>query len=264
MVSQRNRILNIIEILKTFNIEVNIGKNKARGNRGFFAVSKNFYRIDIAKGLSEELVERTLVHEFAHFVHYINDNSLKSLEFIFPNNDFIMEELLKITVDLVPKDSIKPLFDLKTKVTQEINDLIAQLKQIYFKFDTNKPFNIIEDKIKGTPYKYLLKHDRVKFVNFFQTKIYTVQDFMGDQDVNLYLNLKSKQRTLKRIKSKISRMNKYYNSPTELFARSFEQFIFNPKFLQENTPNLYLLYIKAVEYDKVPEITNFIKNFKKL
>ena len=130
MVSKRNRIVDLENYLKSCGIEVNVGKNKARGNKGYFKVKGADFRIDIAKGQSEDVILKTLAHEFAHFVHYYFDKSLKNLDFIFDkNNEEILPELLNITVDSIPKDSIEPLFNLKNDVKQEILSLTKQLKE---------------------------------------------------------------------------------------------------------------------------------------
>ena len=70
MASERNRILNCVNFLEKQGIRVNIGKNKARGNKGFFKVGRDLYRIDVAKGLDDEVIISTLCHEFSHFIHY--------------------------------------------------------------------------------------------------------------------------------------------------------------------------------------------------
>ena len=41
MVSERNRIIRLKEYFESLGIEVNIGKNKARGNKGFFRGTNN-------------------------------------------------------------------------------------------------------------------------------------------------------------------------------------------------------------------------------
>ena len=92
MASERNRILNLIEYIQSYGITVNIGKNKAQVNKGFFKVTnKEKYRIDIAKGLDEISILSCLVHEFSHFIHYKYDNTLKNLDFILDskNDTFI-------------------------------------------------------------------------------------------------------------------------------------------------------------------------------
>jgi hypothetical protein len=69
--------LDLENYLKSCGIEVYVGKNNARGNKGYFKVKGADFRIDIAKGQSEDVILKTLAHEFAHFVHYYYDKSLK-------------------------------------------------------------------------------------------------------------------------------------------------------------------------------------------
>jgi len=261
MVSKRNRILNLENYIKSCGIDVNIGKNKARGNKGFFKVKGSDFRIDIAKKQNEEAILKTLAHEFAHFVHYNYDKSLKKLDFIFDDeNETILAELLNITVDSISKDSIKPLFQIKEGLKTDILNITEKLKQQFgFNENVESCFNI-EQKIRKTNLKYLLKYDRVKVVEFLATKVYTIEDLDECSDTNLYLKLKSKQRALKRVNSKISRLNKYYNSPTELFARSFELYIADNNKLLRIAPNVHKEFEKALKEDKIKLLTGFVKN----
>ena len=97
------------------------------------------------------------MHEFAHYVHYTYDKTLKSLDFIIDENDELTEELIKLTVDS--------------------------------------------------------------------------------------------------INSKISRLNRYYNSPTELFARSMEAYILNREVFLKKAPNL----AKHYNQSHLPLIENLEK-----
>ena len=56
---------NLVAFLKDLGIEVKTN-TKARGNQGLY--QKN--RIDISRGLKEEDAISTLVHEFAHHIHF--------------------------------------------------------------------------------------------------------------------------------------------------------------------------------------------------
>ena len=202
MVSQRNRIINLVNYLETLGIIVNIGKNKARGNKGFFKVVNNNYRIDIANNLTEDAILRVLVHEFAHYVHYKNDKSLKSLDFILPNlNDDLHEELISLTVESIPKESIKPLFDIKERLENELRTTQSSF------------FNNI------------------------------------------------KQRQLRSINSKIQRLNRYYNSYTELFARSMEIYVLENDKFSKKAPLLKKLYDSEFSKKQNLELSNFIKIF---
>ncbi len=199
MACERNRILDITQYFESLGIEVNIGKNKARGNKGFFKADNQNFRIDIAKGQTEETIIRTLVHEFAHYVHYSYDKTLKSLDFIINEDDNLTEELIKLTVDSIPKESVAPIFQAKDKIKSEIKKLPKSL--------TNK------------------------------------------------LKLNFLQKELNRINSRILRLNKYYNSPTELFARSIETYILDKEVFIKQAPNLAKYYKQS----DIPLIENLQK-----
>lgn len=238
MVSERNRIIRLKEYFESLGIEVNIGKNKARGNKGFFRGTKNGgYRIDIANNLDEESVLSVLAHEFAHYIHFCQDNKLENLDFAFGNvTDCMQEELINLTVKKIPKKEAATLFDMKENVNKEIKALADKIKQTEADFKISKPNKKLE-RFLSSPLKYFLKYDRVKIFN----KIYSVTD-LSDYDLSdeqkYYLELKSKQRALKRINSRISKLNKYYNAPTELFARFFETYALSKNEAYELAPEL--------------------------
>ena len=146
MASKRNRIIEIKNYLESCGVTINIGKNKAQGHTGFFKASKNTYRIDIAKGLAEDDILKALAHEFAHFLHYSYDKTLKSLDFVFPNTDEYIEELIKITVENIPKNNAKQLFDIKDNIQNEIQQISLKIKNIYPDFKENKDYSLLEEK----------------------------------------------------------------------------------------------------------------------
>ena len=117
MVSERDRIIELSRYFNSLGIEVNIGKNKAQGNKGFFKSQGDSFRIDISKGLDDAAILSTLVHEYAHYIHYQYDKSLKALGFLTTNfTDVMQEELLNLTVLSIPKESIKPFFLQKESI----------------------------------------------------------------------------------------------------------------------------------------------------
>ncbi len=208
MVGERDRILTLINYVESLGLEVNYGKNKARGNKGFFRVKSEKYRIDISKDLDSTETLRVLVHEFSHYIHYMNDKTLKSLDFLDKEiDDVLMEELISLTVDSIPKETIKPLFDMQTALKKTIVELQGH------KFDI---FKLSELRIK--------------------------------------------KRMLNSVNNKISRINRYYNSATELFARSMEEFILNNETFQSKAPNLFNVYTNYVNKNSL--LLNFIKNVK--
>ena len=120
----------------------------------------------------------------------------------------------------------------------------------------------MEKSLRKTPYKYLLKYDRVKLFGFFSSKLYSITDIKNSTELSKdeinYLIIKSKQRALKRINSKINKLNRYYNSNTELFARAIELFIKDKEYFKNNAPTLYDQINNAIETSRVPELRNLI------
>ena len=258
MASQRNRIIDLQNYLKSLNIDINIGKTKAHGNKGIFLHRMNKYRIDISKNLEEEEILSVLLHEFAHYVHYTYDSSLKSLDFIFENyNEEVHEELIKVTVQNVPKKFATMLYSKKENLSKEIKNLVSILKLKYpdFKLSHNNKF--IESELSN-PLKYLLKYDRVKIFN----KIYSIdkldEDFSLNDVQKNYIILKSKQRSLRRINSKINKLNRYYNNPSEMFARFVEMFYTQPEKLKSIAPVAYSKMEKTLipEFKQINNIIN--------
>ncbi len=255
MASERNRIINIKKYIESCGVEVNIAKNKARGNKGFFKAKGTDFRIDIAKNQTEDSMLSILAHEFAHYAHYCFDKTLKNLDFVFDKPEEVyLPELLDITVDSIPRHTIEPLFNLKEELKQSIATIQKDLSL------RNIDYIRLEQKIKKTKYKYLLSHDRVKVWEGFFCRYYSIAELNDNSDETLFLKLKSKQRALKRVNSKINKLNKYYNSPTELFARSFEMYITDKDRLFKIAPNIYQSYEDMLFQNKNELLKGFIKN----
>ena len=64
---------------------------------------------------------------------------------------------------------------------------------------------------------------------------------------------------MRKINSKIAKLNKYYNSPTELLARSFEYYITNPNIMNLKAPLVKKHYDKIVKENLIPEFTLLTK-----
>lgn len=207
MVSERNR--SIKKYLEALGIEVNICKNKARGNKGFFkSIGLNKYRIDISNNVSDDEISEILVHEFAHYMHYTKDKNLNSLDFIF--DDFtaeIEEELINITVKKIPKDYAYKLISARG----EINDKLKKMK------NKNDFFSMVQKK--------------------------------------------ELKRAYSRISSKIFKLNKYYQSPTELFARFLELYFTNCDVARRIAPNASKILKSKIDNNVLPELTKFYTLF---
>lgn len=114
MASERNRVTRLAEYITSLGVIVNIGKNKARGNKGIFCKKRDGYRIDISENIDADSTLSTLLHEFAHYIHYCNDSTLSSLDFVFKDlSELEQEELIKITVQNVPKEFASSLYKCK-------------------------------------------------------------------------------------------------------------------------------------------------------
>lgn len=261
MVNQRNVIVELKKYFESLGLVVNIGKTKARGNKGFFLNrGKENYRIDISSGLDESGVLPTLLHEFAHYIHYEKDSSLTSLDFIFTNlSQKQSDELINVTIENIPKQMAKPLFDLKKDLENEIQKRVTVLQEMYPNFKKSSACSVIENKIKY-PAKYLLKYDNVKVL----FKVYSVNDLKEDfpllrNDFVAYIELKSLQRRLRKVNSRISKLNKYYNQPCELWAHFFELYFTNNEKAVSIAPNLSKIMEDTILSNKIPQITKVSK-----
>lgn len=242
MVSQRNRILELKEYFSTLGIVVNIGKNKARGHKGVFMHGFDNYRIDISKNVNEEEALSILLHEFAHYVHYTYDNKLKSLDFIFEDfSDELREEIINITVQEIPKDFATKLYSVKDVLNKEVKILSNEIKSVCPFFKLSQKNKEIEKSLP-MPYKYLLKYDNVKYFD----NLLSVNKIEENKSLNnlqkTYIKLKSKQRALNRINSKINRLNKYYNNTSELFARFVDAYYTKPDLVERLAPKTKELF----------------------
>lgn len=250
MACERNRVLELKKYFESLGIDVNIGNNKARGHQGVFLRGRNSFRIDISKELKdEEKILSVMMHEFGHFIHYNYDNNLSSLNFVFEDlTDEIKEELIKITVQDVSKQFATSVYTQKQQVNKDIKSLVSKLKQVRADFKLSQKYLPIETRL-SRPYKYLFSYDNV---NYFG-KIYSVkriQDYDLNEDEKLYIQIKSQQRMLKRINSKINKINKYYNNPSELFARFIASFYTKNEYTQLVAP----LACKKLADAKLPHL----------
>ncbi len=258
MAGERNRILKLKEYLNTLGVDVNIGKTRARGNKGIFIGKKDSFRIDISKEIAEDKIFPVIIHEFVHYVHYIYDSSLKSLEFVFGDiSDDLTEELINITVREIPKDFASALFAKKNELSQEIKILGKSIKNQYPDFTASRVFKPLERGI-SSPFKYLLKYDRVRVFN----KIYSIDELDSSEISPVHINyirLKSKQRALARINSRISRLNRYYNNPSELLARFCELYFTDIETVYKLAPIAAEKFTNILKMNKIPELTGAAK-----
>ena len=230
MVSTRDRIITLKDYLESEGVEVKLSKTSARGNKGIFLRKNGNLRIDISKKINDESTLSTLIHEFSHFLHFKYDSALKSLNFIFDDfNDDLKEELINVSADAIPKEFAQSLLSQKYEISKNIKNYSNVLKQKYTDFKLSKPYRKIESQIKR-PLSYLLKYDNVKLGSI----VYSIENINKhfpyiSEEVLLYIKIKSNQRLLRKINSRINKLNRYYSEPSELFARFLECYFLNKK-----------------------------------
>lgn len=213
MADKRDRVIRLAQYIEGLGVKVNLGKTKARGNKGIFLSREDVFRIDISKNIDETSALSTLLHEFAHFIHYKHDKTLKSLDFVFKNlSEDEYEELLNVTVKNIPKDFASSLYKRKKQLSDENRFLAEKIKSVYPDFKLSEP------------------HKKIEFGLIFGFGMNDIQ--------NSYIKLKSNQKNIAKINARINKLNKYYNQPSELWARFFELFFTDELLARKIAPNI--------------------------
>lgn len=225
MVSTRDKTIKkeLVKYISSQGIKVNT-VTKARGNKGFFREG----RIDISRSLDDKSAIKTLVHEYAHYVNYILDKKIKSLEILFKEDSpELREELLSVTNFVDENSTCERLFQEKEEIQQNIKKLSNSIKSKCPEFKISEEFKPFKRYARWSDVSYLEKYDRVKLHSWFSYKTYSIsnirKDFpdIPDEFVD-YIKLRSQQRKRSKISRRISKLNKYYAEPCELFARFIE------------------------------------------
>ena len=220
----------LIKYFKELGLSVHTN-TKARGHQGFFM--KN--RIDISKNIPEHRVVPTLLHEFAHYIHYNIEPKMNitggSFTALFGEENPIFEkELFKVT-NFVDENSLCVRFyEHKDRIKDKIKEYECVIRKHYPNFMRSKSFKEFDKYIKKSEARYLLKYDRVRIVSGFWRKSYKLitvsnieQDFPDmPESFVAYIRLKSAQKKQSRVSARINKLKKYYKKPNELFARLIE------------------------------------------
>lgn len=258
MVSTRNKT-DIKDELIRYILELGIDiktKTKARGHNGFFKEG----RIDISKSLDEHSFIKTALHEFGHYIHFCFDDKFKNAYYLFDCEiEPLLDELMCVT-NFVDENSLcKKLVGEREKIKKSIKDLTASIRQVYPKFNPSEKLKQFSRYAMWSNLSYLENHDRVKLVSWFSSKIYSIsnvrKDFPNIPDVFVnYLKLKSKQRKRARITNKISKLNKYYSNPSELFARFIEGLYLDCDMVKALAPTAYERFLTLYENNYYPHL----------
>ena len=263
---------NVIDFLRSVNIEVKTN-TKARGNHGLY--QKN--RIDIAKGLKEEKAIEVLVHEFAHHIHYKIDKDFVSkggsIGTLFKTNDFseIKKELINVTNLLDKNSRLKIFLDAKEETSQTIKRMQTAIKRDYPEFLRSKKFPEFEKYIKNSNARYLVKYDAVRILKgvfFKKEQVLTVKNLEKDfpdmpKAFQIYIRLCSMQRKQAKLARRLNKMNKYYEKPTELFARFVQGYFSTPETISTIAPVSVKRFNELLENGYYKELKDFFEIFVK-
>ena len=259
----------IIKYLSELGITVKTS-TKARGHQGFFL--KN--RIDISKKIKEDRIIPTLLHEFAHYVHYQLEPDMTvsggSLSVIFGDgNPIIKEELLKVT-NFVDENSLcVRLYEHKDRIKSKIIEYENIIKKDYPKFMRSKPFKEFDKYIKKSEARFLLRYDRVRLIKgFFKktSKLLTVTSIEKDfpdmpESFAAYIRLHSAQKKQTKISSRINKLGKYYEKPTELFARYIEGLYLDREWVFAIAPYTTKLFYERLKQGYYPKLEPIIYKY---
>ncbi len=258
----------LIEYMEFLGLEIHT-TTKARGHLGFFLDG----RIDISKSTPQERIIPTLLHEFAHYIHSkIEGNIPKtggSINIIFNTDEDFTDELIAVTNFVDYHSKCEKLIRHRDMVKDSIKKLDLQIKQDYPKFQRSKKFKEFDRAIRGTKLKYLLKYDRVRIMPWFLfgkeevLSINTIeQDFpnLKTAFVN-YIRLKSLTRKQRRISNRIAKLHRYYNRPTELFARLVEGLYIDKDLTYKLAPNATNRFFELLELGYYKELKNIFDLF---
>lgn len=271
MAQIRNRVTNqiskdnkkiLFEFFKKIGADVRVN-TKAHGHQGFCRAG----RIDISKELPPDKFKRVLVHEFAHFSHFKKDENFKNPEMIF-DDDFekYRKELRIITDKVFDFEPQNRMIVQKTSLTAKVKDLRSKIREEYPDFSTVEDFKEFKKYVKKSDAKYLLKYDRVLVKGFFgfSKKILSVDKldedfpFMPEAFKNAII-MKSFERKRTRLNSRISKINKYLDTPAELFARFVEAYFFDKENTFKSAPLSSCKFEELLKNNYYPHLKEFFE-----
>lgn len=264
-----SNVKNLIKYFKSIGLEVHTS-TKARGHQGFYMKK----RIDISKNIPQNRIVPTLLHEFAHYIHSQIEPFMEktggTLEVLFDcnNTNVYQKELIKVTNIVDSHSKCEKLKLHKQIIKNRILEYEAIIKNKYPKFMRSKKFKEFDKYIKKSKAKYLLKYDRVKIISgilFKKSEVFSINTIEKDfcdmpKEFVAYIRLKSCQKKQSRISTKINSMTKYYQKPTELFARFVEGLYLTPETVKLTAPNTYDRYHELLDngyYKELSEISNY-------
>ncbi len=145
------------------------------------------------------------------------------------------------------------------------------IKKEYPNFLRSKKFPEFEKYIKNSDAKYLIKYDAVRIIKGFflkKERLLTVKNLEKDfpdmpKAFQLYIRLCSMQRKQSKISRRINKLNKYYEKPTELFARYVQGYFSAPETISTIAPittKRFLELLKSGYYKELKDLFEIFKN----
>ncbi len=264
---------NIINYLRSLGIEVKTN-TKARGNNGLYQHN----RIDVASGLKEEKAIEVLVHEFAHYIHSKIEKDIYkkggSLEVLFDTKDIkeIKKELVSVTNITDKNMKLEAFINAKKEISDKIKSMQKAIQRDFPDFQRSKKFIPFEKYIKNSDAKYLLKYDAIRLIKGWFVKkeiIISVKNIETDfpqmpQAFQIYIKLCSLKRKQTRITRRINKLNKYYEKPTELFARFVQGYFSCPSSIAAMAPltcNKFRILLKNGYYKELKDFFEIFGHF---
>ena len=187
------------------------------------------------------------------------------------DNPIFMDELIKVT-NFVDQNSLcVRLYEHKDRVKSKIKEYENIIKMYYPKFLRSKKFKEFDKYIKKSNARYLLKYDRVKLIQggFFRKtiKLYTIDNLEKDftdmpKAFAAYIRLKSFQKKQSRISARINKYKKYYERPTELFARLIEGLYLDKEWTEAIAPNVTEKFYELLKNGYYYELSVVLDKFK--
>ena len=236
---------------------------KARGNLGICFAN----RIDISKNASSQRRITILAHEYAHKVHFdLEKDSFKkggSIEKLFKISDIneifkINRELIAVTNFVDENSAFIKFYSRKFEIMREFKFFEEIIRRDYPDFKRSedfKPINIYFKKNK-IPARYLLKYDNIKIIHpiFKKEEIFSIKNLDKDfpeipEILKTYIKLMSIKREYDRLCRLKRKAVKYYQRPTELFARFIEGIFTDKNKIQELAPNAYSGFFELLNQD---------------
>ena len=147
----------------------------------------------------------------------------------------------------------------------------SAIKREYPNFLRSKKFPEFERYIKNSDAKYLVKYDAVKLMKGFFFKkehILTVKNLENDfpdmpKAFMLYIKLCSMQRKQAKLSRRINKLSKYYETPTELFARFVSGYFMTPETVETVAPIATHKFLKLLENGYYKELKDLFEIFGK-